>query len=142
MNVYFVGGWGNSSSSNSKAAQSAKVLLLLQILSISLIQLEVSALVKKVFKDPILKLVTVLVKAVTYSAPLWLTALSIFLSLQIVSGGPDDYSPSPGKLTLISEANEYVLSIDFDLFFIIEMLLLACGDVEANPGPFSCETAT
>ena len=80
MNVYFVGGWGNSSSSNSRAAQSAKVLLFLQILSISLIQLEVSALLKKVFKDPILKLVTFIVKAVTYSAPLWLTAVSIFLS--------------------------------------------------------------
>ena len=106
INVYFVGGWGNSSSSKSRAAQSAKLFLLLQILSISLINLEVSSLLKKV-KDPVLKFVRILVKAFCYSSPLWLTALTVVLSLHTVSEGHLELNPSHFKSTLINEGHDY-----------------------------------
>ena len=102
VNYYILGGWGNSSSSKSRAAHSSQVLFILQILSISLIHLEVSLLLRKI-TDPITKFVRVFVKAITYLAPAWLIVMSILLSLNVESEGQFDYKQHHGKTTLISD---------------------------------------
>ena len=66
----------------------------------------------------------------TYSS-LLLTAMSILFSLNTLSECSSQYEPSHG--TLHQDINEYIVTVDFDLFLIIEMLLIICGDVELNP---------
>ena len=73
---------------------------------------------------------------ITYSV-LSLTALSILYSLNTVSESSSQNGSSHGTSIINQEMNEHVIKVDFDLFLIIEMLLIVCGDVELNPGPIT-----
>ena len=70
----------------------------------------------------------------TYSI-LSLTALSTLYSLSTVSESSSQDGPSHGTSTINQEMNHHMVKVDFDIFLIIEMLLIICGDVELNPGP-------
>ena len=73
---------------------------------------------------------------ITFSV-LSLTALSILYSLNTVSESSSQNGSSHGTSIINQEMNEHVIKVDFDLFLIIEMLLIVCGDVELNPGPIT-----
>ena len=73
---------------------------------------------------------------ITFSV-LSLTALSILHSLNTVSESSSQNGSSHGTSIINQEMNEHVIKVDFDLFLIIEMLLIVCGDVELNPGPIT-----
>ena len=127
------GGWKRRSSTNAKA----KILLILQILSIAIIKEEVSEIFYKV-KTSFFGFIQTVLYVLTYSA-LTLSALSLFEFMTAVPKFSAHVKPSHGTSTLNTEENDFILIIDFDLFLIIDMLLIICGDVELNPGPLTCE---
>ena len=127
------GGWTRKSSSKAKA----KILRILQILCIAIIKEEVSEIFSKV-KSSVFSFIQTVLSVLTYSV-LTLSALSIFEFLTTVPKFTAHVKPSHETSTLNTEANDFVLIIDFDLILIIEMLLIICGDVELNPGPVTCD---